>query len=146
MSISDTLMARYYELLTEIPLDQVKAMHPRDAKVKLACELVARFYSREEADKVAEEFNSVFGKKQVPTDLPEIHLNTAQIPLTKLLAEHDLVASLSEARRLIAQGGVQVDNEKITDTAYVIEDKLEALVKVGKRKFVKVKFKPSGKA
>jgi tyrosyl-tRNA synthetase len=65
-----------------------------------------------------------------------------QITLTKLMAEHDLVASLSEARRMIVQGGVSIDGEKISDTAHVIEGLSECLVKVGKRKFLQVKFRP----
>jgi len=142
MSISDTLMVKYYELLTDTPLETIKDMHPRDAKVKLAVELVARFYSREEGEKCAADFDSVFARKQLPSDLPSVIINASQIPLTKLMAEHDLVGSLSEARRMIVQGGVSVDGEKISDTAYVIENVAEALVKVGKRKFLQVKFHP----
>lgn len=142
MSISDELMIRYYELLTDVPLAQIKELHPRDAKVKLAHEIVSRFYNREEADKVSEEFDSVFSKKQLPSDLPVAIIQGGQIPLTKLMAEHELVASLSEARRMIVQGGVSIDGEKISDTSHVIEGVSECLVKVGKRKFIQVKFRP----
>jgi tyrosyl-tRNA synthetase len=142
MSISDTLMVKYYELLTDIPMTEVKDMHPRDAKVRLAVEIASRFYPREEAEKCAEEFDSVFSKKQAPSDIPEVVIPGNQIPLTKLMAEHEMVASLSEARRMIVQGGVSVDGKKIDDTSYVIENVNEALVKVGKRKFILVKFRP----
>jgi len=142
MSISDDLMIRYYELLTDFDLSEIKTMHPRDAKVKLGLELVARFYTREDADRVGEEFDSVFSKKQLPSDLPEVTIQGNQITLTKLMAEYELVASLSEARRMIVQGGVSIDGEKISDTAHVIENITECLVKVGKRKFLQVKFRP----
>jgi tyrosyl-tRNA synthetase len=141
MSISDELMIRYYELLTEIPLADIKDLHPREAKVKLAMEIVARFYSRDEAELVAGEFDSVFSKKQIPSDIPSVVLTVSQVPLTKLMAEQKLVDSLSEARRLIVQGGVSIDGEKISDTAHVIEGVAECLVKVGKRKFLQVKFR-----
>jgi tyrosyl-tRNA synthetase len=142
MSISDGLMLRYYELLTDASMDEVKAMHPRDAKVKLATELVSRFYSQEEADRAAEEFDSVFSKKQIPSDLPVVVIQAEQITLTKLMSENNLVDSLSEARRMIVQGAVSIDGEKISDTAYVIEGVSECLVKVGKRKFLQVRFRP----
>lgn len=143
MSISDTMMLRYYELLTTRDLETVKSLHPRNAKVELAFELVERFHSTEAAETVAGEFDAVFSKKQAPTDIPVVTLTTLQIPLTKLLAENGVVTSLSEARRLIAQGGVSVDGKKITDTAYVIENTPEATVKAGKRKYLKVQFKPN---
>lgn len=143
MSISDTLMLRYYELLTTKDLPTIKAQHPRDSKVELAFELVERFHSTEAAEGVASEFDAVFSRKQAPTDMPVVSVTTLQIPLTKLLAENGAVTSLSEARRLIAQGGVSVDGKKITDTAYVIENVSEATVKAGKRKYLKVQFRPN---
>lgn len=143
MSISDQLMYRFYELLTDHNLTEIKALHPRDAKVQLAAELVERFHGSEAAEEASGEFESVFSKRQLPTDIPTIVVTANQIALTKLLAENGLVTSLSEARRLIAQGGVTVDGAKITDTAFVIEGVAESLVKAGKRKFAKVQFKPA---
>ncbi len=145
MSISDELMVKYYELLTDVPLAEIKDMHPKEAKVRLGVEIVSKFYEREEGEKVASEFDSVFAQKKLPSDIPEVTLQTHQIQLTKLMAEQELVKSLSEARRMIVQGGVSVDGEKISDTSYAIENKSEALVKVGKRKFLKVTFKPKKK-
>ncbi len=142
MSISDKLMVKYYELLTDVPLETIKDMHPKEAKVRLGVEVVSNFYEREIAEKVAEEFDAVFAQKKLPSDIPELVVQAGQIPLTKLLAEQELVGSLSEARRMIVQGGVSVDGEKISDTAFVIEDKKDALIKVGKRKFLKVIFRP----
>lgn len=143
MSISDQLMYRYYELLTTEDLKLVKELHPREAKARLGGLLVERFYDSDVAKEVSEKFDAVFSRKLVPDDIPEVIVNSKQIPLTKLLAEHNLATSLSEARRLIVQGGVQVDGEKILDTAYVIENKKEATIKAGKRKFIKVSFRPS---
>jgi tyrosyl-tRNA synthetase len=145
MSISDKLMLRYYEILTDMDLLEVNKMHPRDAKVRLASEIVARFHDSEAAEKVAGEFDAVFSKKQLPTDIPEVIVASAQIPLTKVLAEQNLVSSLSEARRLIVQGGVTVDGAKVSDTSFVIEGKEEALVKAGKRRYLRIVFRPNNK-
>jgi tyrosyl-tRNA synthetase len=141
MSISDALMYRYYELLTQENLALLKELHPKEAKVRLAGILVERFYDSEAAKEAAEKFDAVFSRKLMPSNIPELQLQAKQIPLTKLLAEQGLASSLSEARRLIVQGGVQVDGEKIVDTAYVIEGKTETTIKAGKRKFLKVLFK-----
>ena len=146
MSVSDVLMLRFYELLTDHGLDKIKAMHPKEAKVALAYDLVERFHGTESADEASAEFDAVFSKKQVPTDIPTVTVTVAQIGLSKVLAENDVVTSLSEARRLIAQGGVTVNGHKIVDTAYIIEGESEALIKAGKRKFLKVLFRPRGQA
>jgi tyrosyl-tRNA synthetase len=130
MSISDQLMIRYYELLTDHDLEALKSAHPRDAKVRLAYEIVERFYDEDAANEVAKDFENVFSKKMLPSDVPEKIVDHGQIPLTKLMAESELASSLSEARRLIVQGGVYVDGARITDTGYVIENRKEALAKL----------------
>jgi tyrosyl-tRNA synthetase len=142
MSISDSLMLKYFELLTDHDLDKVKTMHPKEAKVTLGYDLVERFHSTQAADEVASEFDAVFSKKQIPSDIPTLTLTVAQIGLSKVLAENEVVSSLSEARRLIAQGGVSVNGVKISDTAHIIDGVPEALIKAGKRKFIKIVFKP----
>jgi tyrosyl-tRNA synthetase len=141
MSISDEMMNKYYTLLTDEAFDATA--HPKEAKVNLAKILVRRFHGNEASDASAEEFDTVFSKKSLPSDVPTVVIPKKQISLTKLLVEHDLTTSLSEARRLIAQGGVTVDGEKIMDTQFVIENKSEVLIKAGKRKFLKVKFNSS---
>lgn len=146
MSISDSMMLRYYLLLTDQDLEKIKTLHPKEAKVQLAYELVDRFHGSTAADEAASEFDAVFSRKQLPTDIPTISLPVAQIGLSKVLAENEVVSSLSEARRLIAQGGVSVNGTKITDTAFIIDGVGEALIKAGKRKFLKVVFKPRDKA
>jgi tyrosyl-tRNA synthetase len=140
MSVSDKHMLRMYELLTDKDLEAIKKMHPKEAKVKLAVELIGRFHSPEAGEEAAAEFDSVFARKEIPSDIPVLQLTMAQIPLTKLLAENEMASSLSEARRLIVQGGVTVNGAKVTDTAYVIEGIPEAIVKAGKRRYLKVVF------
>jgi tyrosyl-tRNA synthetase len=142
MSISDSLMLKYFELLTDHDMDKIKALHPKEAKVTLGYDLVERFHSTQAADEVAAEFDAVFSKKQLPSDIPTLTLAVAQIGLSKVLAENQVVSSLSEARRLIAQGGVTVNGQKILDTSHIIDQVPEALIKAGKRKFLKIVFKP----
>lgn len=142
MSISDKLMYRFYELLTRENLKEIKEIHPKEAKVQLAKKLVERFHSSDAAEEAAAEFETVFSKKQLPTDIPVSVIKGKQISLTKVMAEEALVTSLSEARRLIVQGGVTVDGQKIEDTAHVIEGPEERLLKVGKRKFLRLQFQP----
>ncbi len=140
MAVSDAVMNRFYELLTEHDLEKIKAMHPKEAKVRLAFELVERFHSTEEAESAASEFDSVFSKKEMPSDIPTIGIPGTSMSLTKVMAEQSLAASLSEARRLIVQGGVAVNGVKVTDTNHLIEGVQEAILRVGKRKYLRILF------
>lgn len=152
MSIPDDLMIRYYTLLTALPLDEVRniesglkdgSIHPRDAKMRLARELVS-FYHGEDASKEAEaHFKRVFQKRDLPEDIPEFHvpeeeLEDGVIWLPKLLQLAGTCVSTSEARRLIKQGAVKIQGEKVTDPNLKIEPQPEVVIKVGKRKFVKL--------
>jgi tyrosyl-tRNA synthetase len=139
MSISDTLMHRYYELLTEVPLGEVKAMHPKQAKQRLARTLVARFYSDNAAAQAEAEFESVFKEGKLPQDIELISLPKNEMNIIDLLAEAKLASSKGEARRLVQQGGVSVDNEVVKDEKLNVDLKTERLLKVGKRKFLRVK-------
>ncbi|MBI5698742.1 tyrosine--tRNA ligase [Candidatus Saganbacteria bacterium] len=138
MSISDTLMLRYYELLTDVPLEEVKLMHPKDAKAQLGKILVARFYSEAQAMAAEAGFESVFSRGNLPEEVKLITLKEKKIPIVKLVAEAGLAPSASEAKRLIKQGGVRVDDKVINDEKEVIDLKTEKVLNVGKRKFVKV--------
>lgn len=140
MSLSDEMMMKYYKLLTLEDLDSIKAMHPKEAKMRLGFLLVERFYDKEQAGTTQQNFVDQFSKKQIPDDIPFIALEKNQIALTKLLAENGLCSSLSEARRLIVQGAVKINDEKVVDTKHIITDLDEAVIKAGKRKFLKVKF------
>ena len=140
MSISDDLMHRYYEVLTDVDLANVKAEHPREAKVKLAQLLVERYYDTRAADKARSEFESMFSKGENPEDMPEFHLNVGnEIELIRVLTESSLLPSLSEARRLIKQNAISVNGEKVNDTNFKIsKGSDEIVVKAGKRKFLRI--------
>ena len=139
MSISDDLMLRYYELLTDENLEEVKKMHPKEAKKKLAKFLVSQFYSKKEAQAAEQEFESVFKEGKLPLDIPLVTLKKKKLEIITLLSESEMVSSNSEARRLIKQGGVRVDDIQIKDEKAVVDLTSEKVINVGKRKFVRVK-------
>ncbi len=149
MSISDELMYKYYELLTDMPLKEIEQLkrdveegrkHPKEVKKQLAKMIIADFHSKEDALKAEEEFEKVFAKKQLPDDMPEIVVSKGDYPFARFLADNALASSASEAKRLIKQGGVSLNGEKIKDPSYVFSpEKGEYIIKVGKRKFAKVK-------
>ena len=152
MSISDELMWRYYTLVTDlIPAEvaQLKAnvesgaKHPRDAKVELAKHIIADFHSQAAADEAEAEFNRRFREHQAPTDIETRSIRAdGTIKLVDLLTQTGLAASKAEVRRLIQQGGVRLNNERIGDVAAEIDTVAikEALLQVGKLKFLKVTF------
>lgn len=152
LSISDTLMFRYYELLSDLSAAEIELLakdmqdgrlHPKEVKKKLARELTARFYGKEESIKAEESFEQVFKHHGLPEDIPELVLNKDEgdIWLPKLLVEAGLTGSTSEARRLIKQQAVSLDEEKIVDTEFSVQPQGEVLIKVGKRRFARVIFK-----
>ena len=140
MSISDQLMLRYYELLTDVEMNEIKAMHPKEAKMKLASLLVARFYDEKQAKGAAAEFESVFKSGQLPENIPaKLNFTQKQVNIVELLTTTELASSKSEARRLIKQGGVSIDGEVVSDEAELVDLNNERTIKVGKRKFYQVK-------
>ncbi|MBN1621105.1 MAG: tyrosine--tRNA ligase [Endomicrobiales bacterium] len=140
MSISDTLMFKYYELLTNCDLDKIKTMHPREAKAGLAEEITARYHSKEEAKKAREEFDSIFKNKNMPEAMEEFISPEKEVMLADILVSSDLVSSKKEARRLMEQGGIKIDGEKIlSDKKITI--KSDIVIQAGKRKFRKVVYK-----
>jgi len=151
MSISDTLMLRYYELLSDLSSAEIEDLakgmqngkiHPKDVKKKLARELTSRFYGHDDARKAEESFEEVFKHHGLPENIPELFLkkNDGAVWLPKLLVEAGLTESTSEARRLIKQQAVSLDNEKVIDTEYSVQPVQDVLVKVGKRRFAWVRF------
>lgn len=150
MSVSDDLMWEYYELLTDLSADEIKnlraecasgSQNPRNVKVQLARLIIKDFHSIEEAEKAEEEFNRRFVKKEIPDEIEETFLAPVNYKLTDLLVQTNLAASKGEARRLIEQGGVKIDGEKVSNAQAEIELKKEMglLIQVGKRKFLRVK-------
>ncbi|NPA15609.1 MAG: tyrosine--tRNA ligase [Deferribacteres bacterium] len=152
MSISDELMWRYYELLSDLSLNEIEKKkravetgeyHPKRAKMDLAFEIVARYHGKEAAQKAEEEFERVFKMKQLPEEMEEfvITTDTPRIRLVNILTSTRMAKSKAEAKRLIEQGGVRWDGERITDINAEIEcDEKEHILKVGKKKFCKVSF------
>ncbi|AXA33850.1 tyrosine--tRNA ligase [Francisella adeliensis] len=149
MSISDELMWRYYELLSfksletiaKLKTDVENGKNPRDIKIELAQELIERFHSKEEAEKAYQDFVQRFQKNQIPDDINTVELNTGELPIANLLKEAGLVASTSEANRMIKQGAVKIDGEKLVDTKVLFGQGTENVFQVGKRKFAKIVIK-----
>ena len=137
MSISDELMMVYYELLTQENLEEIKQMHPKEAKMKLGMIIVERYWGKEEAQTAKDEFNKIFANKDLPTEIEVYKCNKNKIRLSELLFVSKMVASKNEARRLIEQGGAKVNNEKVT-TDIEIEIKDGTILQAGKRKFKKI--------
>ncbi len=146
MSISDVLMWRYYDLLSQKPQKEIERMkeewHPMDAKKALALELVSWFHGDESAVQAQREFEVRFSERQFPEDAKEITLirtnGTTILDLVLLTSQR--VKSRGEAKRLIEQGGVIVDGQKIADPKALLPSKELLKVKIGKREFVKVRF------
>jgi tyrosyl-tRNA synthetase len=141
MRISDELMWRYIELLSFESPATVKAWrkdHPRDVKVRFAREIVARFHSAAAAEKAAADFDAMFRDRELPQDMPE--RTVSETAIVKVLKQADLVPSASEAARLIAQGGVKVNGEKVSDKNLTLRRGETVVIQVGKRKFARVRL------
>jgi len=149
MSISDTLMWRYFELLSFEPMATIEAWkkdveggaNPRDVKVRLAKEIVARFHGQPAANAAEAEFDQRFRHGVLPDEMPEV---TVQAPaegllVTQMLKQSQLTASTSEAARAIEQGGVKIDGERVTDRGLRLQAGKTLTVQVGKRKFARVR-------
>ena len=144
MSISDTMMWRYYELLSFRSLGEIAQFrteveggrNPRDVKVLLAKEIVARFHSAQAADAALDDFNNR-AKGGIPDDIPEVALAGAPLGIGQLLKQANLCASTSEALRMVEQGGVRIDGTVISDKALKVEAGT-CVLQVGKRKFARV--------
>ncbi|MFA9453649.1 MAG: tyrosine--tRNA ligase [Candidatus Aminicenantaceae bacterium] len=149
MSISDPLMFRYYELLTDVPQADIEAMreqaatgtaHPRALKVKLARSIVADFWGEASAKGAAEEFDRIFTQREVPTDMQEVEIALDRISLLDLLTENNLLPSRGEAKRMIRQGGIYLDGQRAEDITLELElDKQpEVVIKIGKKRFYRI--------
>ncbi|NIP47665.1 MAG: tyrosine--tRNA ligase [Gammaproteobacteria bacterium] len=150
MSLSDTLMWRYYELLSlDTRLDELEAMqadaasgarNPRDFKVRLGREIVARFHGGAAAEDAVTEFEQRFRKGELPDDMPERKVSApgGRLPIANLLKEVALTRSTTESRRMIEQGAVRMDGERVEDLGLEIDAGTTAVFQVGKRRFARV--------
>jgi len=148
MSISDTLMWRYFELLSFRPLEEIASLrdqvanerNPRDVKFELGTELVARFHSPVQAEQAKRSFIDRFQKGALPDDIPECVLTADEgLAIANALKAAGLVASTSEGMRMIKQGAVRVNGERLEDRALVLERGADILCQVGKRRFARIK-------
>jgi tyrosyl-tRNA synthetase len=143
MSIADELMWRYIDLLSFEPVEKIrawKAEHPRDVKVRFAKEIVARFHSAAAAERAETDFASRFREGEMPEDMPEVTLKAPAggILIAQLLKQANLTPSTSEAQRMIEQGGVKLDGERVSDKALKIPAGRTVVAQVGKRKFGRI--------
>jgi len=149
LSIPDELIYTYFLLTTDISLDKLgeikksltdKNTNPRDIKRELARTLVRMYHDEKTATAAEEEFDRVFVKKDIPDDIQEVilEMNNGGFGIVDLMLDTSLVSSKSEARRLIQQGGVKIDNEKVTDSNDRVTKDQAFILQVGKRKFIKV--------
>ena len=154
MSISDELMWRYIELLSFEPISVIRqwqhevkhGRNPRDIKVMFAQEIVARFHSKQEADKALDDFEARFKRGGMPDDILEKLLSAGKegIPIPQLLKQAGLTASTTEALRMIEQGGVKLNGERVSNKTLKLDFGQTVVVQVGKRKFARVTISPDG--
>lgn len=146
MSISDDLMWKYYELLTDVDYENIRKnvlsgkVHPRDSKAELAVNIVAQYHGTDAATAAKSKFEAVFSRKEDPEDMPEIQVDGQVIGIVDLIRRAGFAVSTSEAGRLLKQNAVSLNGEKITDPKYEVCFKEASYVlKVGKRKYARVK-------
>ena len=152
MSIPDEMMIRYFELVTKVPVKEIRklekdlaegSIHPRDLKLRLGLEIVNIYYDEDAARQAKEEFINMFQKNEVPDDMPQHSISElgvdsdGKIELVTLIVMVSLAPSRGEARRLIQQGAVKINDEKVIEPQAMIEIKNEDVIKVGKRKFAR---------
>jgi tyrosyl-tRNA synthetase len=147
MSISDDMMENYFTLLTDLPPEKIAELtdpnktHPKEAKVLLGKTIVSQLYDEAIAAAAAEQFEKVFAQKQLPDEIEEITITADPIMASRLIFNCGLVPSGSEAKRMIKQGGVEIDGRKITDPNEQITPTDGMVIQVGKRKFTKLKIR-----
>ena len=140
MSISDELMLRYYELLTDADMDEVRAMHPMEAKKRLAAMIVDRFHGAGAGERARQAFEAQFSRGQLPEDIPEAEMAAEDggLWIARALTGAGLTASNGEAIRLIRQGALSIDGERVTDKDMKLAPGGPYLIKLGKRKYLRL--------
>ena len=150
MSISDNLMWRYFELLSFRPMTEINAWHqacndganPRDYKVLLAQEIIQRFHDRQAAENALTEFEARFKHGAIPDDIEQLELSTPDegYAIANLLKDAGLTKSTSDSLRMLKQGAVRIDGERVTDIKQVLKAGSEHVYQVGKRRFARIKL------
>lgn len=150
MSIPDVLMIKYFELATDLPLEEkqrikeglaAETIHPRDAKMLLSKTIVKMYHGAAAAERAQQQFISVFQERAMPDEIPSIHWEgEKKIMIVNLLVELGLQKSKSEAKRMIENGGIRLNGEKIGDTQLEIMIENNLILQVGKRKFIQIKM------
>ena len=146
MRIGDDLMPKYFELATDMTMEEIDSTlkgHPRQAKIVLGKAIVSRYYNEEIASEVAEEFDRVFKEHKLPDNIPQVKLPSDEcrnhkIWIVRLLVLSGFAATNGEARRLISQGGVSINNNVLTDPACEVEMETDMILRVGKRRFARI--------
>jgi tyrosyl-tRNA synthetase len=151
MSISDDLMWRYYDLLSFKPKNEIVAIkhkveagaNPRDSKIDLAKELISRFHNQQDAESAHQDFIQRFQKNVIPDEMPEFEylLPAEGLMIANVLKDACLVNSTSDAMRMIKQGAVKIDGEKVDNAKHLFTQPLQAVLQIGKRKFARITFK-----
>ncbi len=141
------MIIRYFELLTRVSLQELQKLqqamssgelNPRDAKMRLAREIISMYHSAGEARKAQDKFELVFSRRDIPDDIPEILIEAGEVWLPKFMSDHKLVKSTSEGKRMLEQGAIKVNGEKFGNENLGLEDGM--VIQVGKRKFGKIRI------
>ncbi len=149
MEIPDELIIKYYNLVTDVHPDEIAdiksklendEVNPRDIKMQLAREIVTLYHGTEAAIQAEERFKSVFQKGQIPSDILTVDVNKDGLDIASIVVENGLVQSKSEVRRLVNQGGVKINGEKVVDLNN-IPNESELVIQIGKKKFIKLVIK-----
>jgi len=147
MSVRDELIPEYFELCTEVPMDEIKKIsaglkskkiNPRDVKADLAKEIVSIYHGKKAAENAGEEFDKIFKEKQTPTDVRKVPIAPKEIGILDLLVKTKLASSKSEAKRLIEQNAIKIDGKTHGDWKEIIAVKKGILIQVGKRNFAQI--------
>ena len=144
MSLPDELMPQYFTLLTNIPWEEAAKLHPKEAKKRLAYAIVRSFHGEEEAERARTHFERVFEERELPEEMPEVRLppellaEDGTVGIVDLVFATGLVASRSEARRLVEQGGVRLDGERVTSVRARVPFRPPMVLRLGRRRFVRI--------
>jgi tyrosyl-tRNA synthetase len=147
MSLGDDLMRSYYELTTDVPMDEVErilAGHPMEAKKRLAETLVTMYHGEAEGAEARREFERVFSQREIPEEMPEIAVPAAEftegdrIWIARLITVAGMAGGTREARRLVEGGGVTLDGDRVTDPAAEVAVRTGAVLRVGRRRFARL--------